>query len=106
MTDRHQLMEQAVSCWLWIGRRMKRRPLTTLGVLLGCMFCLAGAAYIAHKADQANRRADEIQRAFCNSRSQPTPQIVSNCRALFDQLFRDPRPDQVERLRELVGQSP
>lgn len=107
MSKRHHrslAMDVASECWIWLGAQFRRRPLATLGVVIGCLLFVALGLYTYHEADQANKHAQEISRAFCNGRARKfTPEIRTNCRALLTQLLRDPSSEQVARLREIVS---
>ena len=95
--------EIVVTFWLWLSGRFRHRPFTTLGIIIGCVLCLACALYVGYTADQAKKRAEEVSEAFCNSPHNPPPQkVIDNCQRLLDRLLDHPTKDQATKLRQIV----
>lgn len=98
-------MDRLSIAWLWLGHTFGVRPATVIGIVLGALIFASGITYNLVKTDNNTKQLEQIQHSFCNGGAQYTPIVEARCRDLLDQLLRNPAPEQIDRLKELVRDS-
>jgi len=102
------LMDRFASCWLWMRRKIYKRPLAVIGALLGATIWLALMVWLFVQTENTQDEIKNVAAALCggmpnhtNPRDLP-PKVQKNCQLLFDRIFENATPQQIERANEIM----
>ena len=97
--EQHRLLDGFAPYWERIGAFMHRRPTFILAIIVSCVIVTLAAITVATTA----KEVDTVTSAFCNGQKKKfDQQQMRNCRALLDQLLKDPSPEQRERIKQIA----
>ena len=78
---------------------MHRRPIFILAIIVSSVIVAISAVTFATTAHEVST----VSNAFCNGQKKEfDEQQMRNCRALLDQLLKDPSPAQRERIKQIA----
>jgi len=99
-------MEKLAAVWVWVGNHFKRRPVAVVGFVLGAVLFASAMGYLLIEQNSNANDIHKVQEVICNSSGPYTEQIEANCRHLLDQLLKHPTPQQAERLKQIIKETP
>jgi len=86
--------------WEAMGEFFKRKPMFVLAIIVSSVIVALAAITFATTAKEVS----DVSNAFCNGQKRDfDDQQKRNCRALFDQLLKDPSPEQKQRIKEIAA---
>lgn len=96
---RRELLDGFAPVWEWLSDCFSRRPMFVLALLVSAVIVLLSAVTFVKTASEVS----DVSNAFCNGQKHTfDARQQRNCRALLDQLLRDPTPEQRLRIREIA----
>lgn len=99
MTRRRRALEALEPVWEWLSECFARRPMFILALLVSAVIVVMSAVIFVKTASEVSN----VSSAFCNGQKEVFDKRQrENCRALFDQLLKDPSPAQKRRIREIA----
>lgn len=101
------LMDKMGVVWLRLSGYFGGRPIQICGILAGALILIILLFYSAANTTKNTVTLRDIQNAFCNGDAEVyTKDQEENCQKLLEQLLKNPTPEQRDRLRELVKETP
>lgn len=99
-----RIFERGAICWKWLQKSLHDRPVQFF-MYLTSSFTVAvilGWSLLATNENQSD--INTVKLALCNSVGSPDMSLHQRkqCQELFDRLLKNPTPQQVKRLREIV----
>lgn len=99
---RYLALDAVVRKWTDMAEFFARRPATVMCVIVGAFICVGMSTWALVKSENTSDAISQRILTSCARGPLYTHEVRENCRLIFDRILKDPTPQQVEELRELV----
>lgn len=98
--EKHKWLDGFAPYWEKLSEFMRRRPVFMLAMIVSMAIVTLAAITFATTAKEVS----SVSGAFCNGQKEEfDAKQQRNCRALLDQLLKDPSPEQKQRIKEIAA---